>query len=46
MIEELIKNAWLTSSKLLNSQQKAIIVEDWESDRLILLLFYPSLANP
>jgi transposase-like protein len=32
MIEELIKNARLTSSgrKLLTSQQKAFIVEDWE----------------
>ncbi len=36
MIEELIKNARLTSSgrKLLTSQQKAFIVEDWESSGL------------
>ena len=33
MIEELIKNAGLSSSgrKLLTAQQKAFIVEDWES---------------
>ncbi|MFT6894530.1 MAG: hypothetical protein ACJAWX_002140, partial [Algoriphagus sp.] len=33
MIEELIKNARLSSSgrKLLTAQQKAFIVEDWES---------------
>lgn len=36
MIEELIKNARLSSSgrKLLTSQQKAFIVEDWESSGL------------
>jgi transposase-like protein len=36
MIVELIKNARLTSSgcKLLTSQQKAFIVEDWESSGL------------
>lgn len=36
MIEELIKNARLSSSgrKLLSSQQKAFIVEDWESSGL------------
>lgn len=36
MIEELIKNARLSSSgrKLLTSQQKALIVEDWESSGL------------
>jgi transposase-like protein len=36
MIEELIKNARLTSSgrKLLTAQQKAFIVEDWESSGL------------
>jgi transposase-like protein len=36
MIEELIKNARLTSSgrKLLTPQQKAFIVEDWESSGL------------
>ncbi|WP_338225593.1 IS66 family insertion sequence element accessory protein TnpA [Algoriphagus confluentis] len=36
MIEELIKNARLSSSgrKLLTSEQKAFIVEDWESSGL------------
>ncbi|MDE0562012.1 transposase [Algoriphagus sp. NF] len=36
MIEDLIKNARLSSSgrKLLTSQQKAFIVEDWESSGL------------
>jgi transposase-like protein len=36
MIEELIKNARLSSSgrKLLTAQQKAFIVEDWESSGL------------
>ena len=36
MIEELIKNARLTSSgrKVLTSEQKAFIVEDWESSGL------------
>jgi transposase-like protein len=36
MIEELIKNVRLSSSgrKLLTSQQKAFIVEDWESSGL------------
>jgi transposase-like protein len=36
MIEELIKNARLTSSgrKLLTPQQKAFIVEDWDSSGL------------
>lgn len=39
MIEELIKNARLSSSgrKLLTSQQKAFIVEDWESSGLSCL---------
>lgn len=34
MIEDLIKNARLSSSgrKLLTSQQKAFIVDDWESE--------------
>lgn len=36
MIEELIKNARVSSSgrKLLTSQQKALLVEDWESSGL------------
>jgi transposase-like protein len=43
MIEELIKKARLSSSdrELLTSQQKAFIVEDWESSGL----FYPEYCR-